>query len=390
MVTFFNISGKNIKFSTSFTKLFCMKMNKRSILILLILSLFIQWQSFAQDYFKNGGEPGKTYVLITHPTVENIKTIQYLIDNHILFIGESDVVGIYYSFENYDYNQTIDYIEENELARFHLQHLTGMLTPENIYTENDFTNNFEILFDQTQGIFFFGGPDIQPVVYGEENQHALVTDPYRHLFELSLMFHLLGGPQDPGFVPFMEKNPKYLVVGFCLGMQTMNVATGGTLVQDIPAEIYEIDEPNEIVQLETDKIHRNYWQEIFENRQLMTVNFHKLQLPAGGFFSKTVKWKPTVSPPVLSSHHQAVENLNDCWEITAWSMDKKVIEGIRHKKYPNVFGVQFHPEVPALFEPMDSLIFSPDDTPKTYFERTGAEGVKFHKKFWRFVSKSIQ
>ena len=367
-----------------------MKLLRCTFLMLLILSLFGHMPVIAQDYFKNGGEPGKTYILIAHPTVKNIETMKYLIDNHILFIGEAEMVGIYYSFENYNYNQSINYIRDKELTKFHLQHLTGMLNPENIYGENDFTNNFEILFDQTMGIFFFGGPDIQPILYGEENQYAVVTDPYRHLFELSLLFHLLGGSQNPEFVPLLEKNPKYFIAGFCLGMQSMNVATGGTLIQDIPAEIYDIDDPSEIVQLDRDKIHRNYWQEIFENDQIMNVNFHRLYLPKGGFFEKEVKWKPTTSPPVLSSHHQAIENLNDCWEITAWSTDKKVIEGIHHKKYPNVFGVQFHPEVTGLYEPRDTLIFSPSDQPQSYFERIGEEGVKFNKKLWRYISKSIQ
>lgn len=367
-----------------------MKMNKFAILLLFILSLFFHLPATAQDYFKNGGEPGKTYLLMAHPTVENIKAMKYLIDNNILFVGETEIVGIYYSFENYNYNQSIDYIRDNELSRFHLQHLTGMLRPDNIFIENDFSSNFEILFQQTLGIFFMGGPDIQPELYNEENQYAIVTDPYRHLFELSLLFHLLGGPQNPEFVPLLESNPNYFIAGFCLGMQSMNVATGGSLVQDIPSEIYGIDDPAEIVQLDKDKIHRNYWQEIFENDQLMSSNFHQLQLAENGFFRNDVKWRPSVSPPVLSSHHQAIENLNDCWEITAWSMDKKVIEGIRHKKYPNVFGVQFHLEAPALYEPGDSLIFSPSDQPRTYFDRIGEEGAKFHKRLWRYISKSIQ
>lgn len=388
-MTFFNICRKNIKFSTFLINLSRMKMGKCAFLFLLVLSLFVHLPASAQDYFKNGGEPGKTYILITHPTVENIKTMNYLLVNHILFIGESEIVGIYYSFENYNYNQSVNYIQENHLAKFHLQHLTGMLTPDNIYGENDFSNNFEILFEQSLGIFFFNGSDIQPILYGEENQYAVVNDPYRHLFEVSLLFHLLGGPQNPAFQPYLEKNPKYFVVGFGLGMESMNVATGGTLIQDIPAELYGVDDPNAIVQLDKDKLHRNYWQDIFDNPQIMKVNFHHLLLPEGGFFEKEVKWKGTISPPVLSDHHQAIDKMSDCWEVTAWSMDKKVIEGIRHKKYKNVFGVQFEPEVSALFEPMNSSIFSPSDQPKTFHDRIGDDGVRFLKKFWRQISKSI-
>ncbi|HKJ42324.1 MAG TPA: hypothetical protein VKA27_09515, partial [Sunxiuqinia sp.] len=101
-----------------------MKMNRCAFLVALIISLFVHLSASAQDYFKNGGEAGKTYILITHPTVENIRTMQYLLDNHILFIGESEIVGIYYSFEKYNYNQSVNYIHEHNLAKFHLQHLT--------------------------------------------------------------------------------------------------------------------------------------------------------------------------------------------------------------------------------------------------------------------------
>ncbi|MGE4586031.1 MAG: gamma-glutamyl-gamma-aminobutyrate hydrolase family protein, partial [Mangrovibacterium sp.] len=307
---------------------------------------------------------------MTHPTVENIETIRYLVDNHLLFVGESEFIGIYFYAEKYDYSQSIRYIRDNNLQKFHLQRLTGTLTLDNIYTPNDFTNNFDIMFSQSRGLFLFGGPDIQPEAYGEKRSYADVTDPQRHLFEISLVFHLLGSNKNPSFTPFLERNDRYFVIGFDLGMLTMNVATGGTLIQDIPQELYGVSSPQEIVQQDHDNLHRNYWQDIFDNDQLMEVNFHPLRLEIDGFFMKEVKWKKSnISPPVLSSHHQAVENMNDCWEITARSMDGKVIEGIRHKKYTHVFGLQFHPEVPALYEPRKSYMFSPRDVLQTYHER---------------------
>lgn len=357
---------------------------------LLIFTIFFTVSGKSQNFFNSDYDPAKTYILMTHPTVENIESIKYLVDNHILFVGESEFIGIYFYAEKYDYSQSIRYIRDNNLEKFHLQRLTGTLMNENIFTPNDFTNNFDIMFSQSKGVFLFGGPDIQPEVYGEEKKYADVTDPQRHLFELSLVFHLLGSNKNPTFTPFLERNPKYFVIGFCLGMQTMNVATGGTMVQDIPQELYGVSSPQDIVQLDNDNLHRNYWQDIFDNDQLMTVNFHPLRLEIDGFFMKEVKWtKSNVSPPVLSAHHQAIENLSSSWEVTARSMDGKVIEGIRHKKYPNVFGVQFHPEVPALYEPRETYKFSPRDVMKSYNERIGNDGVKFHKRFWKRVSKAV-
>src|SRR5690606_40614006 len=69
---------------------------------------------------------------------------------------------------------------------------------------------------------------IPPGVYGEENTLSVITDPQRHYFETTFLFQLLGGFWNEDFKPFLNEKPKYMVTGFCLGMQTMNVATGGT------------------------------------------------------------------------------------------------------------------------------------------------------------------
>ncbi|WP_372773283.1 gamma-glutamyl-gamma-aminobutyrate hydrolase family protein [Mangrovibacterium sp.] len=366
-----------------------MKVKRIFVQFLLIFSFFISTPVFAQNFFNTDYDPEKSYILMTNPTVENIERIRYLLDKRLLFVGETEFIGIYFYAERYDYSQTIRYIRDNNLEKFHLQRLTGTLTIDNIFEPNDFTNNFDIMFSQSEGIFLFGGPDIQPEAYGETRTLSEVTDPNRHLMELSFAFHLLGSNKNLNFTPFLERNPKYFVIGICLGMQTMNVATGGTMVQDIPSELYSANTPQEIVQLDRDDIHRNYWQEIFDNPQLMPYNFHPLRLEIDGFFQKEVRWKGNISPKVLSSHHQAVENLNDCWEVTARSMDGKVIEGFRHKKYPNVIGIQFHPEVPSLYERKGEYKFSPRDVPQNFYDIVGRSGQKFHKLFWKRVSKAI-
>ncbi|MFV0376152.1 MAG: gamma-glutamyl-gamma-aminobutyrate hydrolase family protein, partial [Mangrovibacterium sp.] len=331
----------------------------------------------------------KTYILLANPTVENIEKIRYLVDKRILFVGETEFIGIYFYAERYDYSETVRYIRDNNLTNFHLQRLTGTLTLDNIFEPNDFTNNFDIMFSQSKGLILFGGDDIQPEIYGETKALSEVTDPERHLMELSLVFHLLGNNKNPNYTPFLERNKKYLVLGICLGMQTMNVATGGSMVQDIPSELYNSDSPQEIVQLDAENLHRNYWPDIFNNPQLMSCNFHKMRLEIGSFFQKDIGWKDNISPKVLSSHHQAIENLNDCWNITARSMDGKVIEAFQHKKYPNVIGVQFHPEVSALYEPMQQYKFSPRDIAQPYNEMIGKDGVKFHKSFWKRISRAL-
>ncbi len=60
--------------------------------------------------------------------------------------------------------------------------------------------------------------------------YSETTDPGRHFFEVSFLFHLLGGSRNESFKPLLDENPGYMVTGFCLGMQSMNVATGGILI----------------------------------------------------------------------------------------------------------------------------------------------------------------
>ena len=93
-------------------------------------------------------------------------------------------------------------INSPEMSQFHLQKVSGEETVAEIYNQNKWTETFKKLFDHSAGIFFFGGPDIQPEAYGQNNLYSEVTDPNRHLFELSFLFHLLGGKQNSQFVPF--------------------------------------------------------------------------------------------------------------------------------------------------------------------------------------------
>jgi putative glutamine amidotransferase len=210
------------------------------------------------------------------------------------------------------------------------------------------------------------------------------------LFELSFLFHLLGGYQNEQFAPFLKERPEYFVTGFCLGLQSINVATGGTLTQDIPAQTYKKMNAEETLKLKNDQLHRNYWQEITKDTLLMIDNFHKIEYTAHPFFPERVNTGKSTNPTVLSAHHQSIDELGKNIIVTATSMDGLVIEGIQHRLYENVFAVQFHPEVPALYKEGKKLKFAPTDSPKSYYEFLSAEDRDFHKKYWETISKAIK
>ena len=361
-------------------------------LILLLISIACFLGAFSQDFFNSDFNPKKKYIILTNPTVNNLKTIQFLVNAELLNVNlkKEKFVGVYHPGQDYDFNETKLYIENNHLENFFLHEIKGELNEDNLFQQNDCSADLKKVFDNSVGVFFFGGPDIPPGVYGEENTLSVVTDPVRHYFETTFLFHLLGGFRNEDFVPFLKEKPKYLVTGFCLGMQTMNVATGGTLIQDIPAEIYGATTPEATLEIGRTNLHRNYWQEIVQDSLLMGINLHTIQFSDHPFFGKAVEVSKGFKPRVLSSHHQSADKIGKGLEITALSADGKIVEGLAHKKYPNVFAVQFHPEVPALYEDLYVRKFNPEDEPMSYNDIIGKKSVTFHEKYWNYISHVLR
>jgi putative glutamine amidotransferase len=360
--------------------------------LLLTLAFFcITLLAWPQDFFREDFNRDKDYLILANPVVENIEVFSFLIKNKLLDIDTTEVnlVGVYHKSQHYDFSKSADYIARNGIKDFYLFEIRGDLPAGSLFSENECTSDFRKIFENSRGIIFFGGPDIPPVVYGEENLYSQTDDPGRHYFEVSFLFHLLGGSRNQGFVPFLEDNPNYMVTGFCLGMQTMNVATGGTLYQDIPAQIYNSFKPETTVKIDRPDLHRNYWQEIVKDPVLMGINLHPVKFTDNMFFGTTVNVSKRLRPLVYSSHHQSVKDVGEGFAVTALSHDGKVIEGIAHSKYPNVFAVQFHPEVSALYENRAEVKFNPEDKPETLHHMLGKKSLAFHRLYWKHISDVI-
>lgn len=345
----------------------------------------------AQDFFRGDFNREKDYLIMVNPTAGNIEVVSFLIKMHLLDIDTSAVnlVGVYHSSQKYDFSKSADYIARNGIKSYYLFEIRGNLKEESLFRENECTPDFRKIFENSAGIIFFGGADIPPAVYGEDNLYSETDDPGRHFFEVSFLFHLLGGNRNPEFVPFLEENPGYLVTGFCLGMQSMNVATGGTLYQDIPAQVYNSFTPETTLKIARPDLHRNYWQEIVKDPGLMGINLHPVRFTGNIFFGSTVKVSKKLTPLVYSSHHQSVKDVGEGLKVTALSHDGKVIEGLAHEKYPNVFAVQFHPEVPALYEDRAEVKFNPEDKPETLHHMLDRKSLKFHRLYWEHISQVI-
>ena len=335
---------------------------------------------------------GQDTLLLFHPTTGNLEILGNLVSRRILPLEEFHVKGVYHALEEYDYSQTIRYAEELGLEWVTLVKLAGAVEPGGLFGENRFTELFGDLFRSSRGALFMGGPDIPPQLYGAEvNLLTRVTDPYRHYLELSFMFHLLGGYQDPSWEPLLRQKPGYVVSGICLGMQTLNVATGGTLIQDIPTEIYGIHTAEGILALPEDRQHRNYRGMAQAGcAEATSYHFHRIRLTEGSFLADETGFRGITGPLVLSSHHQAVDKLGRDLEVAALSMDGMVVEAIRHNRFPHVIGVQFHPEKPGLFDPSMLHSVSCSDSISFHAVIRDTPSYEFHLAYWKYLARILK
>lgn len=157
-----------------------------------------------------------------------------------------------------------------------------------------------------------GGPDVDPVRYGEE-RHATVSaiDAQRDEFEIALVHRAASGG-----LP---------VFGICRGLQLMNVALGGTLIQDLPSHTSGTIQHSKTMPLCA--IAHEVW--VSPSSKLASLMSEKMA--------------EADSCDVNSRHHQAVKRLADGLEVTATAPDG-VIEAVEHRTLPFFVAVQWHPE----------------------------------------------
>lgn len=348
-----------------------------------VLALLLLAVSFSSIHSQS-----KDTILLFHPSVSNLTTIQFLLDREILHLDDFHFKGIYHCKGAYDYSRSVDYLKEHEDSPISLLEIKEPLPGDLLFTENSCTGIFELLFSNSLGAIFLGGPDIPPHTYNE-GTHLMtwVTDPGRHYLELSYLFHILGGSQNEGQEALMSQNPEYGVLGICLGMQSINVATGGTMVQDIPQELYGLNYLEEVLASKPDMVHRNYHpNDPWGEAQNTGYHFHPVQIIAQNSFLNRREELSNSAPHVLSAHHQAIQEAGKGLKAIARSIDGKIIEAVVHEDYKHVVGVQFHPEKPGLFDPEQEFYVSPDSTIIFNKHLKANNSLDFHLDFWKEVS----
>jgi putative glutamine amidotransferase len=164
------------------------------------------------------------------------------------------------------------------------------------------------LLERIEGLVLTGGGDIDPALYGQA-RHASVIEvqPERDVFEVALARRALDRD-----VPLLA---------ICRGQQVLNVATGGTLIQDIASSI---------AGAENHDPERERWE-----------LSHDVRIQPGSRLAR-ILGRDRVA--VNSFHHQAVKDLGQGLEATAWAVDDGVVEAIEAPDRRFAVGVQWHPE----------------------------------------------
>ena len=369
-----------------------MKKFFKYLIVFFLILLFAKFSHCQQS--REITDQKKSRIVIMHPDVSSLKSFINLFENKIINIPNYELIAVVYAEARNDFDILFAFLEENDYSNIHLQKIDGELNQGNLFIENPCSEDFYRIFKNSDGLFSLGGADTPPAVYGQKtNLLSKVRNPYRHYFEISFLFHLLGGSQNKNFLPYMEENPEYVIYGFCLGMQLMNIATGGTLYQDIPSEIYGLKYVDDVLKLDQDFQHSNYWTSLPIEDELMWFHLHRIKFAKNQFFVNNLKMDINDFPYVPSAHHQAVKKLGKGLKVAATSMDGKIVEALTHKKYKNVLGVQYHPEGFDLYSlEGEQYKIAPDDTVCYSYNEILKEknSLGFHKRYWGYFSTLFQ
>lgn len=332
-------------------------------------------------------------LLITHPTLTVVKNYATLAQDKLLDVEHLHIVGIYHEAETENYAEAHAYIEQHNLTYMSLHPVKCHISADDVYKDNTCRHEFTQLLNGADGLVLNGGADIQPSLYGQaQTMLTQVETPARHIFEVAFLVAALGSAKAPGVTPILATRKDFPILGICVGMQTLNVAGGGTLVQDIPTQIYKQSTVEDAISAGAATWHRNHAHELGGRNFTSAGVMHPIHLTpeAPEFLRQSVG--NGHDPLVLSVHHQAVEQVAPNYSVLATSDDGKVIEMIGRKDFPNVLGIQFHPERSPMWDKQELALMEPTSKQKNFvYEAMHNDGYTraFNRSIWQWVTRML-
>lgn len=371
-----------------------MKKILRSIIFLLFLNFTLP-ATEAESF-----PPGVPVIIMTHPTTSQVKNIVEMYEKDIIPLKSLVLLGIYHEDElaNQEeakaYEDSFAFVKDYKLSWVRFRKLTGRVEMKDLFRENLWTAQFKEIFAMASGIIFTGGMDIPPVLYNQGvSLLSEPTTPARSFYEISFLFHLLGGGQNQNFTPFLAGRRGFPLLAICLGAQSLNVAAGGGLIQDIPTEIYGQKTVEEVLASAPDRVHSSvYLEKLFPNDEELRYPLHRICLDRDSVFVRKMGFSRTDQPFVATAHHQAIGKLGSNLRVTATSLDGKIVEAVEHTLFANVLGIQFHPERHTLYRKgfwQHEKTGAPLDFNPLSFLKANPPSYAFHLAIWKWFSEQI-
>lgn len=331
-------------------------------------------------------------LLVTSPRKEELVNIKFLVKRGLLKVKGLKVLGIYHADEYTDYGPAYKWLRDHGPKWMGIRRIKCHLDADRVFESNGCSDEFKKLFDESDGLIFTGGPDIPPSMYGEKTaMTTVILDPPRHRFEISFLHHLLIGDQKSHTKAFLDRRPDYLVLGLCLGLQSLNVAMGGTLIQDIPSEVYGVENLEQAKSLPAEKLHRSIWAQLDPAPEVGWGVMHPIKFLSHPLAKRMAPALKKVE--VLSLHHQAIKRLGKGLLVWASSMDGKIVEAVAHQRFHSVLGVQFHPEKRVLYDPLRTYLPQPKAHGRNFVTdimKHDSHATAFLKSFWVTVSDMLK
>ncbi len=188
--------------------------------------------------------------------------------------------------------------------------------------------------DAVDAIVLAPGRDIDPSRYGQEPHPLLAaTEPQRDAFEMELVARAL----DRGLP----------ILGMCRGVQVLNVALGGTLVQDV--SLVAAGHPSDPGWVR--------WKEVeaasVAGLAVPAHPRHEISISLGSLLARALG---TAAIEVSSFHHQAIDEVGDGLEVVAWSADDGLPEAVELPGRP-VLAVQWELQEEWRVDPRFARVF---------------------------------
>jgi len=178
----------------------------------------------------------------------------------------------------------------------------------------DSTMTADAALEGVDGLMLTGGDDVEPSRYGEPaHAKTVAADSERDEFEIELVR--------------AARTRRLPIFAICRGIQVLNVACGGTLVQDIPSEIGSGVRHSLTVPPNTPYA---FAHEVWVEQDSLLARLLGDRVNAD-------------SCEVNSRHHQAVKDIAAGFRVSATAPDG-VVEAIEDASLPFCLGVQWHPE----------------------------------------------